>query len=209
MDTARRPARTRRALGLAAVATAAAALVGGAGAAHAAPATTGDGAAAWRSYELVNAARASAGLAPLVLTEEANRVATDWAFRMAGDSRLQHNPDLAHQLTGYRFYAENVGVGADAEQLHGAFMASPAHRDNVLRPQVSVVGFGAVRSADGRVWIVEVFEQPDHPVTPLFPAPATAQPAAAPAAQPLPVPAGEVVVGAAAPDLERRTRDAR
>ena len=202
MDTARRPARTRRALGLAAVVTAAAALVGGAGAAHAAPATTGDGAAAWRSYELVNAARTSAGLAPLVLTEEANRVATDWAFRMAGDSRLQHNPDLAHQLSGYRFYAENVGVGADADQLHGAFMASPAHRDNVLRAQVSVVGFGAVRSADGRVWIVEVFEQPDHPVTPLLPARAAA-------AQPLPAPAGQVAVGSAAPDLQRGTRDAR
>ncbi|MEZ0163283.1 CAP domain-containing protein [Kineococcus sp. LSe6-4] len=212
MDTtARTPRRTttrrRRLLG-AAVAVAAAAGVAGAGAAHAdGPGLVGDGGQAWRSYELVNTARAQAGLPALGLIEEANRVATDWAFRMAGDAQLKHNPDLSRQLQGWSLVAENVGVGADSDQLQGAFMASPGHRANILRAEVSVVGLGAVRSQDGRLWVVQVFEQPNGPVAGFHPAPApVAQPAAQPAAQvapqPLPAPASAV-----APELERDLRD--
>ncbi|WP_432542662.1 CAP domain-containing protein [Kineococcus sp. SYSU DK002] len=211
MDTTARTPRTarrHRLLGAAAaVAGAAVAAVAGAGAAQAdGPALTGDGGQAWRSYELVNAARAQAGLPALGLTDEANRVATDWAFRMAGDAQLKHNPDLSRQLQGWSLVAENVGVGADADQLQGAFMASPGHRANILRPEVSVVGLGAVRSQDGRVWVVQVFEQPNGPVAGFHPAPApapVAQPAALPvAAQPLPAPGF-----AAAPTIERDLRD--
>lgn len=206
MDTTTpRPARrTRRhrLLGVAAVVGAVAGVVTGTGAAQAdGPAPTGDGAQAWRSYELVNAARAQAGLPALGLTDEANRVATDWAFRMAGDAQLKHNPDLSRQLQGWSLIAENVGVGADADQLQGAFMASPGHRANILRPEVGVVGLGAVRSQDGRVWVVQVFEQPSGPVAGFHPAPAPApaQPAARPvAAAPQFVPA---------PTVERALRD--
>ncbi|MEZ0494569.1 CAP domain-containing protein [Kineococcus sp. TBRC 1896] len=199
--TPRRTTRRHRLLG-AAVAVAAAAGVAGAGAAHAdGPGLVGDGGQAWRSYELVNDARAGAGLPALGLSDEANRVATDWAFRMAGDAQLKHNPDLSRQLQGWSLVAENVGVGADSDQLQGAFMASPGHRANILRPEVSVVGLGAVRSADGRVWVVQVFEQPNGPVAGFHPAPAV-QPAAHAAPQPLPAPAF-----AAAPELERDLRD--
>ncbi|WP_432510048.1 CAP domain-containing protein [Kineococcus sp. SYSU DK001] len=202
--TARRP-RRHRLLGVAAAVGAVASVVAGTGAAQAdGPALTGDGGQAWRSYELVNAARTQAGLPALGLTDEANRVATDWAFRMAGDAQLKHNPDLSRQLQGWSLIAENVGVGADADQLQGAFMASPGHRANILRPEVGVVGLGAVRSQDGRVWIVQVFEQPNGPVAGFHPAPAPlAQPAALPvAAQPLPAPGF-----AAAPTIERDLRD--
>ena len=164
VTTARRPAR-HRVLGVVGALAAAVGVVAGAGAAQAdTPALTGDGGSAWRSYELVNAARAQAGLPLLGLTDEANRVATDWAFRMAGDAQLKHNPDLSAQLHGWSLVAENVGVGADSDQLQGAFMASPGHRANILRPEVSVVGLGAVRSQDGRLWVVQVFEQPNGPV---------------------------------------------
>lgn len=202
MDTTaratRRPTRRARARGVAALLAATAAVVAGAvsgaGAAQADAPLTGDGGAAWRSYELVNAARAQAGLPALGLTEEANRVATDWAFRMAGEANLKHNPDLSAQLHGWSLVAENVGVGADSDQLQGAFMASAGHRANILRPEVSVVGLGAVRSGDGRLWVVQVFEQPSGPVaflqlgTPV----------------PLPAPASE-----SAPRVDRDTRDAR
>jgi uncharacterized protein YkwD len=195
---ARRTSRGARVVGLVALFVAAAGVVSGAGAAQADAPLTGDAGAASRSYELVNAARAQSGLPALGLTEEANRVATDWAFRMAGEANLKHNPDLSSQLQGWSLVAENVGVGADSDQLAGAFMASPGHRANILRPGVSVVGLGAVRSADGRLWVVQVFEQPTGPVTFL-------QVAAAAPAAPLPgAPAPQ-----AAPRIERDTRDAR
>jgi uncharacterized protein YkwD len=211
--TARTPRRSTRRARLVAVGAAVAAAAGifsGAGAAQAnGPVLTGDGGQAWRSYELVNAARAQAGLPALGLTEEANRVATDWAFRMAGDAVLKHNPDLSVQMQGWSLVAENVGVGADSDQLQGAFMASPGHRANILRPEVSVVGLGAVRSSDGRIWVVQVFEQPNGPVQLLnpAPAPAPAQPAAQAAPQPLPAPQN-APVSQNAPQLDRDTRDA-
>ena len=198
----RRPTRRARVLGVAALLASAAGAVAGAGAAQAAAPLTGDGGAAWRSYELVNSARAQAGLPALGLTEEANRVATDWAFRMAGEANLHHNPDLSVQMRGWSLVAENVGVGADSDQLQGAFMASPGHRANILRPEVSVVGLGAVRSGDGRLWVVQVFEQPAGPVPFL-----QVQTHQAPAPQPLPAPAAPAA--APAPQVDRDTRDAR
>lgn len=206
--TPRRTTRRHRLLG-AAVAVAAAVGVAGAGAAHAdGPALVGDGGQAWRSYELVNAARTQAGLPALGLTDEANRVATDWAFRMAGDAQLKHNPDLSRQLQGWSLVAENVGVGADSDQLQGAFMASPGHRANILRSEVSVMGLGAVRSQDGRLWVVQVFEQPNGPVAGFHPAPQAApvQTVAQPAAQAAPQEV-QAPSFAAAPELDRELRD--
>jgi hypothetical protein len=179
---------------------------GGAGAAQADAPLTGDGGAAWRSYELVNSARAQAGLPALGLTEEANRVATDWAFRMAGEADLHHNPLLSSQLHDWSLVAENVGVGADSDQLAGAFMASPGHRANILRPEVSVIGLGAVRSSDGRLWVVQVFEQPDGQVPVPFLQVAAQQ--SAPAPLPEVAPAADTV-GQGAPEVSRTTRDAR
>lgn len=204
MDTtARTPRSARRArlLGVVALIAAAAGVVSGAGAAQAAAPLTGDGASAWRSYELVNAARAQAGLPALGLTEEANRVATDWAFRMAGQANLEHNPALSSQLRGWSLVAENVGVGSSSDELAGAFMGSAGHRANILRPEVSVVGLGAVRSADGRLWVVQVFEQPSGPVPFL-------QLAQQPSA-PLPEPAAVPVAAEGAPQVDRNLRDAR
>ena len=202
MDTTTRTSRRSRVLGLTALVAAVAGAVSGAGAAQAQTALTGDGGSAWRSYELVNEARAQAGLPALGLTEEANRVATDWAFRMAGEANLHHNPQLSSQLQGWSLVAENVGVGADSDQLAGAFMASPGHRANILRPEVSVVGLGAVRSGDGRLWVVQVFEEPNGQTPVTFLQTATQQPAAAPLPEPAPA-------AQPAPQVVRDTRDAR
>ncbi|PRY12067.1 CAP domain-containing protein [Kineococcus rhizosphaerae] len=208
---ARTPARTaarttvrRRVLGAVAVAAAAAGVVTGSGAAQADPQSlVGDGAQAWHAYELVNAARVQNGLPALGLSDDANRVASDWAFRMAGDAQLKHNPDLSRQLNGWSLVAENVGVGADADQLQSAFMNSPGHRANILRPEVGVAGFGAVRSQDGRLWVVQVFEQPNGPVAGFHPAPAPAPAQTAAQTAPQALPAG----GSDAPVLDRGARE--
>ncbi|MGI4894137.1 MAG: CAP domain-containing protein [Janthinobacterium lividum] len=178
------------------------------------PAPTVDGAAARRCLELVNAARAAAGLTALVPTAEADGVATEWAQRMAGTQILRHNPELATQLTGWSVIAENVGFGADPDQVHGAFMNSPGHRANILRGNVTQIGVGAVHSADGRLWIAQVFKLPTGVITPdpvAAPAarPVPAQPLPAPAPVPGTDPTFDGAVIANAPALRRVARDAR
>ena len=222
--TARLPRSTRRALALAAVVAASAGLFAGAGPAQAgvadvlpvtvplsAPAAvTGDGTSAGRAYDLVNAARAEVGLAPLSIGADSTQVATDWAFRMASGGRLAHNPDMSRQLSGWALVAENVGVGADADQLQGAFMASPGHRANVLRENVTEIGVGAVRSGDGRLWVVQVFKLPAGVTAParwsVAPVPAPdVQPFSAPV--PAPAPHAEPAPFNPAPVIDRNTRD--
>ncbi|WP_369054294.1 CAP domain-containing protein [Kineococcus terrestris] len=202
---AARPTRARRALAVAALVAAAAGALGAGTAVDARPAAaspaalTGDGAAAARTIDLVNDARAAEGLAPLGQSPETDRVATDWAFRMAAAGRLEHNPDLGRQLTGWSLVAENVGVGADAEQLDAAFHASPGHRANVLREDVTQLGVGAVRGGDGRLWVVQVFKLPAGVVAPPR--------GAAPAPAPEPAAAAAPTAWAPAPALRRATRE--
>ena len=218
--TARLPRSTRRALALAAVVAASAGLFAGAGPAQAGVATavpmaaqaavTGDGTSAGRAYDLVNAARAEVGLAPLTIGADSTQVATDWAFHMAAGGQLAHNPEMSRQLSGWALVAENVGVGADADQLQGAFMASPGHRANILRENVTEIGVGAVRSGDGRLWIVQVFKLPAGATAPArwstAPAPAPAvQPFSAPV--PAPAPYAEPAPFSPAPAIDRNTRD--
>ncbi|NAZ84007.1 hypothetical protein GTR02_19550, partial [Kineococcus sp. R8] len=212
--------RTRRALALAALLASSATLLAAApaqadqGQAHppvtTAAATTGavegDGAAAGRTYDLVNAARAAAGLAPLRLSPDTTAVATDWAFHLASTGTLAHNADLARRLTGWSLVAENVGVGASAEELQDAFWGSPGHRANELRENVTQLGVGAVRSADGRLWVVQVYKLPAGEVAPPRGAPAPV-PAPAPAPAPAPDPVARPAAAfAPAPVLPRRAR---
>lgn len=215
--TARQPRRTRRALALAVVVAASAGLFAGAGPAQAGigtafpltaqAAVTGDGTSAGRSYDLVNSARAEVGLAPLAIAPDTTRVASDWAFHLAATGALVHNPDMSRQLSGWALVAENVGVGADADQLQGAFMASPGHRANILRENVTEIGVGAARSGDGRLWIVQVFKLPAGVTAPARGS-VTPAPAPAPDLQPFsaPVPA-EAAPFLPAPSLERTARD--
>lgn len=74
--------------------------------------------------------------------------------------QLQAEPDLPERaaVTGSRFsaVAENIGVGSSAPVLHGMWMQSQHHRDNILDPAVDAVGI-AVRERDGAVWAVEDF----------------------------------------------------
>lgn len=54
---------------------------------------------------------------------------------------------------------ENVAIAADVAQVHAALMASPAHRANLLDPDVSSGGVGIVLRRDGRGrWSVVVSE---------------------------------------------------
>lgn len=124
----------------------------------------------------VNQERAAAGLPALAVAEDLVAVARRHAVVMADAEHLHHNPDLAGQVGGWQKVGENVGRGPSVAPIQEAFMASPAHRANVLDPEWTEVGLG-VEARDGRLWVVEVFRQPAAAV-----APPAVEPAAAPEA---------------------------
>lgn len=115
----------------------------------------------WDFIARINRARAEAGLAPLGVLGSLQDLARAQSARMAAQNRLHHNPNLAADIAAavpdWQRGGENVGVGYDVAGLHAAFMASPAHRANVLGDW-RYVGVGVVRAGD-KTWVTELFVQ--------------------------------------------------
>jgi uncharacterized protein YkwD len=178
-------ARLRRLV--ATVAVVATALVGSAALATSALASSaGDLGAA------TNAARAAAGLPALALNADLNAVAQGWANQLAAAGTLSHNPALRTQVSNWNVLGENVGMAADVPSVQAAFMASTAHRDNILDPRYTQMGVGSATSMYAScscqvLWVVVDFR---HPAT----SAAVAAPAPKPAAKPIPKPVPKVTV---------------
>lgn len=105
--------------------------------------------------ELANAERAHAGLAPLRSDDGLVRAARAHAAAMAAQNQLSHQfagePPLPQRLAvsstlHLEATGENVAVAGSPDQAHQALMASPPHRENLLRPAFNVAGIGVFRS---------------------------------------------------------------
>ena len=106
----------------------------------------------------INAERAGRGLGQLEVYGELVGVARRWSQKMADSNTLQHNPNLAREVTAdWEKLAENVGVGGSVDDIHRAFMNSAGHRANILDPVLTHIGVGVVTGPDGRIWVTEVF----------------------------------------------------
>lgn len=109
--------------------------------------------------ELINDERAAAGLNVVASDPALADIALKWSTKMAKSNRLSHNPVLRDQVEvaalDRRSLGENVGVGADIDSLHQAFMASAGHRRNVLG-DFDLAGIG-VKAAQGRLWVTVDF----------------------------------------------------
>lgn len=133
-----------------------------------------------------NTARAAEGLTSLAAADDLVAVARRHAQRMADEGRIFHNANLRNEVEGWQVVGENVGRAGSITEVHDAFMASPAHRANVVEPRFTEAGMGVV-DHNGELWVVEVFRQP-MPAAAAAPAP-TPQPAARPRATPTARPA--------------------
>lgn len=176
-----------------------------------------DGGAESRFVQLINQARAQAGLPALSVRSDLVAVARRHSARMADADDLHHNPGLAGEVSGWQKLGENVGRGPTVDAIHGAFMDSPGHRANILSADFTEVGVGVEVRDGGRIWVTEVFRLPlaaepapepapePEPVPQPAPAPAPAEQTAAPAApaapaqQSAPQPDGSVTAAAAEP----------
>lgn len=112
-----------------------------------------------RVVELVNAARAEAGCRPLTADERLARAAQGHADDMAAQGYFSHTSldgrsfadrvrDAGHPRPG----GENIAQGQrSAEEVHEAWMGSPAHRDNILNCDFTALGVGVNTGA--RTWV--------------------------------------------------------
>jgi uncharacterized protein YkwD len=114
-----------------------------------------------RFVDLLNAERSSAGLATLAVNSGAASVARSWASQLAQSGNLDHNPNLASDISAnvtasWVRIGENVGSGGDTDSVHRAMIASSSHRSNILDSAYDIVGVGVVRSGS-TLWMATVF----------------------------------------------------
>ena len=112
-----------------------------------------------------NQARSDNSLRGYSVSSDLTSVARRWAAYMASHRTLEHNPSYSSQVCCWRSVGENVGVGASVSQIQQAFMNSSPHRDNILSHSFTQAGFGTARGSDGRLYVDELFRQPQHQVS--------------------------------------------
>jgi uncharacterized protein YkwD len=112
-----------------------------------------------RVLALTNAERTARGLRALVAAPCPDGYADSWAAHLAQVGSLSHQA-LSPILSACRAsrVGENVAYGNHTpEQLVAAWMASTGHRANLLNAAFTHLGVGAVSTATGRVYGVQVF----------------------------------------------------
>jgi uncharacterized membrane protein YgcG len=109
----------------------------------------------------INATRAAAGSAPLVLDSELSGLAQAWAQQLADWQRLQHASDLSVGVTQpWKKLGENVGRGGGTAAIYPAFVASPTHYANIVDPSFTRIGIGVVYGSDGKQYTVQRYLAP-------------------------------------------------
>ena len=109
---------------------------------------------------LTNTDRANHDRHALTFNERLSHYAKAHSQAMADGGYLFHSTrdQLLAALAGYDWElgGENIGVGGSLEGLEEAFMASPPHRENLLRRVYEHAAIGIIRQ-DGRTWITVIF----------------------------------------------------
>jgi uncharacterized protein YkwD len=115
-------------------------------------------------FDLANRERAARKLAPLKWNAKLASAARSHAQKMAQAGMLSHqfsgemDMGMRIRVAGLRFRsaAENVALGPSAAVLHQEWMSSPAHRENILDPELDSLGVAVVRQ-NGQLFAVQDF----------------------------------------------------
>jgi len=126
-----------------------------------------------RFCELVNAERTKRGLGRLKVSLELTQIARGHSREMASLNYFSHyspTPGLrtpmdrykaamSERMPAYLCVGENLYYGGqpDVERGHGMLMASPRHKENMLRAEYQYVGVGVYLAPDGQLWATEMF----------------------------------------------------
>jgi uncharacterized protein YkwD len=110
---------------------------------------------------LINAARASEGIAPVASAGGLRNLSVWWSTQMAdggGGCALRHNPNAWNQLPQYgassrTAWAENVAYWStdrySVQNIFDRYMASSGHRANIMNARYRYVGVGTVSANTG------------------------------------------------------------
>ena len=139
-------------------------------------------------FALTNADRLTNGSAPLAIAPDLQVYAQGWAEEMMKARRVFHSPNLPSVMDSGEV-GENVGEGGTLTAIESAFMASPAHRANLLRPDFAEAGVGVVWDGEN-FWVAVLFRKAAAAAlpAPAGPEPKPAPAPAAPKANPAPTP---------------------
>jgi uncharacterized protein YkwD len=115
-------------------------------------------------FDAANEARRAQGLMRLKWDPTLARAARQHASLMARQNALSHQfpnePSLSTRASRAGLYfisiAENVAQGSDAGNISDQWVKSPEHRQNLLDPDMNVIGIG-VAERDGELFAVEDF----------------------------------------------------
>jgi uncharacterized protein YkwD len=109
----------------------------------------------------VNAERTSRGLAALKMDSRIDRIARDWAAKMAAQGEISHNPNLENELPPFEYGGEDVGMGPTCDEIHQAFMNSSSHKAVMLDSDYKYLGVG-VTLDNSTVFVVLDFFTPRY-----------------------------------------------
>jgi uncharacterized YkwD family protein len=112
--------------------------------------------------DLVNAERKKAGVSPLALDWELSRVAKTKSQDMVSKNYFSHQSPtygspfdmMKHFGISYKTAGENIASGQrSAAEVMKSWMASPGHRENILKAEYTHLGVGyVVGGAYGTMW---------------------------------------------------------
>ncbi|WP_313238067.1 CAP and S-layer homology domain-containing protein [Sporosarcina ureae] len=114
----------------------------------------------------VNIKRKDAKVSNLLADPALNRMASARAEDLAKLGELSHitptHGTLAEMLdkSDYKWaaYGENIGAGfTDALEITNAWLASPAHKENLLSPVFTHMGAGTAPDSDGKIYWVTLY----------------------------------------------------
>jgi uncharacterized protein YkwD len=113
---------------------------------------------------MINAARTAEGRRPLLRDTALETVARAHSEEMKKARLVGHDvgggdPRARLEAAGISsaVAGENVASASTLENAHRALWASPSHRGNLLLERFTRVGVAVVQSADGSLWVTEMF----------------------------------------------------
>jgi uncharacterized protein YkwD len=111
------------------------------------------------ALDQINGTRRDAGLTELLPSPHAMEKAQAWATQLAQAGSLRHSGLIDGMPEGWQKLGENVGSGPSLDAVYQGLLQSPAHKANLLDPTYNWAGTGVAVSADGTVYVVQVFAQ--------------------------------------------------
>lgn len=124
-----------------------------------------DPSAAKEIFDLLNRSRVEEGLDPLAWSAALADVGQAYAMEMYLGGFFSHDSPTSGNVVDrvkqagipYRTVGENLALAATARTVHEGLMASPGHRENILRAAFTRVGIGVVAGPHG-LMVVQVFQ---------------------------------------------------